>query len=83
MRAPGMDDNIVAKQRMLNRCGMSDMAIPADACTRSDCGACGDDRTGPDFGTRRDDGIGLDDNTLLEPCGGVNWPRCRRCRTRR
>lgn len=70
--ATGMDDHVVADQRMHHGRARADIAMTADANTGADHGRGPDQRSFADFAIRSDHRPRLDDDIRLKPCVGMH-----------
>lgn len=71
----GMDNDIVADQRVLHRRSVADVAITTNPCTRTNGGAGRNHGSGSDLGTRTDNREWLDGDVVFQPCGGIDMRR--------
>ena len=64
--AAGMDQDVVADQRELDRGAGADIAVPADLDVGADHGAGADHRAGADLDPRADHGERIDDHAVFQ-----------------
>src|ERR1700687_1459691 len=70
--AAGMDQDVVAYKRKLNRAARADVAVPADPDLGTDHGTRPDDRPGADFDVGADHGKRIDDYAILQMRAGID-----------